>query len=358
LRVGPGIRLTKKTWQTGWHIACLAVRGRLLDHGDGIRGRIGMARPSYSLLIPAILIILTGLIGAPHAKADDPTHIKLGITKLGAMTNVWVAARDGIFRQHGLDVELVDIPMTMQAVPVLQSKSIDIVLQIPGSAMMAKERGFDLVLVGQNETAGTAPPVSNALMVATASPANSVKDLRGLRIGTASPRGQTFAVLKELFQRNGLSDDDVQWIEAPFTAGPDLLRTHQVDALITLDPYTTQITRTGTGRTLSWFALDTVPDQPVGAWWATRAWAEQHKPQIAEFQDAIRDSHAYLNADPVRAKHLIAEYSGLDPALVKDMPLISWKSKIDPAVWQAVIDMMVRQGELTKPHNVAEYLVN
>jgi hypothetical protein len=38
------------------------------------------------------------------------------------------------------------------------------------------------------------------------------------------------------------------------------------------------------------------------------------------------------------------------------MPLISWKSTIDPKIWQAVIDMMQRQGELTSKHDVAEYL--
>jgi hypothetical protein len=39
------------------------------------------------------------------------------------------------------------------------------------------------------------------------------------------------------------------------------------------------------------------------------------------------------------------------------MPLISWKSKVDPKAWQAVADMMHDQGELTNKHDVSEYLL-
>jgi hypothetical protein len=38
------------------------------------------------------------------------------------------------------------------------------------------------------------------------------------------------------------------------------------------------------------------------------------------------------------------------------MPPISWKSAIDPKAWQAVADMMYRQGELSQKHDVSEYL--
>src|ERR1700755_646815 len=105
--------------------------------------------------------------GVSSAHADDLAPVKLGLNKLGAMTNIWIAGQTGIFKKHGLDVNVREIPLTDQSIAVLQSKSVDIVLLIPGTAMAAKEQGFDLVLVAQNETAGTTPPVSNAIMVNT-----------------------------------------------------------------------------------------------------------------------------------------------------------------------------------------------
>lgn len=326
---------------------------------DAGRGRAADVVPAGRLTRRAAVLAAFASVAlrALPARAGGLAPVKLGISKLGAMTDVWIADKDGIFKKHGLDLQIVDIPITSQSIQVLMSKSVDISLQIPGAAFQAKEQGFDIVLVGQNETAGTTPPVSNALIVPMKSPITSIEGLAGTRIGTPSPHGQSYAALKELFQHAGVSMDGVQSVMAPFPTHADLLRSGQVDAVVALDPYTTQIVKSGWGRVLSWFMIETIPDQPVGSWWALRSWADQHPREIRAFQDAIKEAQDYLNADPARAKTLVAEYTGLDPELVKGMS-ITWKSAIDPAVWQAVADMMYRQGELQKHHDVSEYLSN
>jgi NitT/TauT family transport system substrate-binding protein len=304
-----------------------------------------------------LLALFASLSVAGSARADELASINLGLNKLGAMANIWLAGNTGIFKKHGLNVNVREIPLTDQSIAVLQSKSVDVVLLIPGTAMAAKEQGFDLVLVGQNETAGTKPPVSNAIMASAKSSIQSIRDMKGKRLAISSPHGQAFAAVKEIFQRSGVSTDDVQMVPAPFTAVADLMRTGQVEAATTLDPYTTQITKAGIGNSISWFMAETIPDQPVGAWWALRSWAQQHKKEIAAFDDAVKESHDILNADPDGAKKAVADYSGLDLALVRDMPPIRWKSQIDAKVWQELADMMYRQGELQKHHDISEYLV-
>jgi NitT/TauT family transport system substrate-binding protein len=290
------------------------------------------------------------------ALADEASPVKLGLTKLGATTSAWIAAQNGIFKKHGLELQTVEIPGTAQSTLLLKGKALDIVLQIPGTAMVANEQGFDMVLIAQNETAGTTPPVSNALMVPTNSPIQAVKDLRGKRIAFSAPRGQGFAAFKDTLQRAGLTIDAVQLVEAPFSSAGDLLRTGQVEAAATLDPYTTQLVKGGSGHPISWYMIETIPDQPVGSWWALRSWVETHQKEAAAFKAALAEAQDYLNADHQRARKAVAAYSGLDPALVEDMPPISWKSAIDPKAWQAVADMMYRQGELSQKRDVAEYL--
>ena len=335
----------------------IAVGRSGAGHGLSQARRWRLSTRAWVRIPGAIAVAMATLIAlrAGAAWGDELAPVKLGIAKLGAMTDVWIADKNGIFKKHGLDLQIVEIPNASQTLQVLQSKSVDISLQIPGGAFQAKEQGFDIVLVGQNETAGTTPPVSNAVMVPVNSPATSIKDLVGKRIGSASPHGQSFAALKELFQRAGVSMDGVQFVLAPFPTHADLLRSGQVDAVGALDPYTTQIVKSGYGRVLSWFMIETIPDQPVGAWWALRSWADQHPREIRAFQDSVKEAQDYLNADPAHAKQLVADYTGLDIELVKGMS-ITWKSAINPAIWQAVADMMFRQGELQKKHDVSEYL--
>jgi NitT/TauT family transport system substrate-binding protein len=321
-----------------------------MGHGKG-GDSLAMKR-----LLAGACVLVFGL-GSAVARADDLAPVRLGVNKLGATTSIAVAQQQGFFKQHGLDLQVTEIPLTDQSILLLQSKRVDIVLQIPGTAMQAKERGFDMVLVGQNETAGTTPPVSNAIVVPAKSPIQDVKDLKGKRLATSSTHNQGFVAVKARLQQAGVAIDDVKTTPAPFSAAGDLLRTGQVDAAVTLDPYTSQILKSGNARPISWYMIETIPDQPVGSWWALRSWAEQHKKEVAAFNDAVAAAHAWLNADPDRARKAIADYSGLDLALVKDMPLISWKSKVDPKAWQAVSDMMHAQGELAQQHDVSEYLL-
>jgi NitT/TauT family transport system substrate-binding protein len=306
-------------------------------------------------ILLGVFIFILGLSGMV-ARAEDLAPVRLGVNKLGATTSIAVAQQQGFFKNHGLDLRVTEIPLTDQSVLLLQSKRVDIVLQIPGTAMQAKEQGFDMVLIGQNETAGTKPPVSNAIVVPATSPIEDVKDLKGKRLATSSTHNQGFVAVKARLQQAGVAIADVKTVPAPFSAAGDLLRTGQVDAAVTLDPYTSQIIKSG-ARPISWYMIETIPDQPVGSWWALRSWAEQHKKEVAAFDDAVAEAHAWLVADPDRARKAIADYSGLDLALVKDMPLISWKSKIDPKAWQAVADMMHDQGELAQKHDVSEYLL-
>lgn len=302
------------------------------------------------------LVVALAIFIASSAHADQLTRVRLGTTKLGAMASIWIATRAGIFNKHGLDVQVTEIPVSDHSVPLLQAKTVDMVQMIPGSAMVAKEAGFDLISIGQNETAGTTAPVSNAIMVQVNSPIRSVADLRGKRISMTTPHGQASAAVREILNRNGVMSDQVQITPVPYTASADLLRSGQIDAAVALDPYTTQITKSGIGRTLSWYMIETIPDQPVGAFWTLLSWAEAHRKEVAAFDDSMREAHAYLLADPARARKAVSDYSGLDPALVGEMPLISWKADVDTSAWQAVADMMFRQGELRQHHDASEYL--
>ena len=76
----------------------------------------------FLLAVFAVLVLSSG---PSHAEGLAP--VKLGINKLGAMTNVWVAEKTGIFKKHGLDLQVIEIPLTDQSIPLLQSKSVDIV---------------------------------------------------------------------------------------------------------------------------------------------------------------------------------------------------------------------------------------
>ena len=144
------------------------------------------------------------------------------------------------------------------------------------------------------------------------------------------------------------------WV--PFASQPDTLRSKQIDVAASLDPWTTQMRLSDWAKILAWDYVESLPEQPIGAWYARVDFVQKNKDVVERFAKSIHDSIDYMYADVPRAQQNIAAYTGLDPALVKQLPLNGWSYKIDPAKWQAVADMMHSTGELQKPHKVDEYM--
>ena len=289
------------------------------------------------------------------AQATGPV-VKVGTLKMGSLTNVWVAKQAGFFERNGLNVELVEFRNGNEAIAAHQGGAVDILLTIPGTSMAARERGFDLVMLTQSEIAKTQGPDTASIMVRSDSPYKTAKDLEGKRLALGAPRSQYSVAVEQALKNKGADPRKVQFVEAPFYTHADMLRSGQIDAIAVLDPWLTQLMTSGAGRNLSWFYLDSVPAQPIGAWWTKSTFIEKNPEGAKRFVKSMHEAIDYMMADAARARKNVAAYTGMDPALVEQMPVNEWSYKIDKAKWQSVIDMMVENGLLEKPHKADEYI--
>jgi NitT/TauT family transport system substrate-binding protein len=295
----------------------------------------------------------SGAEAAPGSGGLEP--VTLAIMKLGAMANVDYAQKEGIFADHGLDVEVLEVSPQNLAT-VIQADQADIGLFIPGTGMVANEQNAGLVAVWQNETAGAEAPSSNAVMVPTGSDITELADLAGKRVGISAARGQGYAALQTILEAEGVSVDDLEMVEAPFDTMAPMLASDQLDAAITLDPYTTQIQQEGNGEPLSYYMVDVLPNQVIGAFWGKKTWVDEHSDEVQAFQAALKEASDALNEDDELGRKAVADYSGLPADLVDAMPPITWDYTVDVEVWQAIADMMTDTGEMEEEHDASEYL--
>ena len=103
-----------------------------------------------------ILAVVAGLLLGQMSLACTQhklSPLKVGVLKMAALTNPWTAKERGMFKKQGLDVTLIEFRTGNEAVAAHRGGSVDIVLSIPGTAMTAVERGFDLLAISQNEVA-------------------------------------------------------------------------------------------------------------------------------------------------------------------------------------------------------------
>jgi len=310
------------------------------------------------ILAPAVLLGLVVTAAAQENPAPKLAPLKIGILKMAALTNSWVAKQRGIFERNGLDVTLVEFRSGNEAISAHRGGSVDIVLSIPGTAMTAAERGFDLVAVAQNEVAQKQSPDTGSIQVLKDSPYRTLADLAGKKIAVSGLHSQKTVSMQTVFRNAGVDPAKLQLIEIPFPSQFDALKSKQVDAVNTVVPYTTQLLAAGLGRVIAWDYVDAIPEQPLGAWFAKSAFTKSNPDTVARFTKSIRESIDYMMADGERARREVVAYTGLDPALVKDMPIIAWDHKVRLDKWQAVVDMMHQNGELQTTHKAEEFLAD
>ena len=196
------------------------------------------------LKIVTALIVVT----AAPALAQTPVKLRVGTLKQAGLTNVQVAVKEGLFRRNGLDAEVIEFRNGNDAISALQGASVDIVLSSPPFAMTANESGFDLALVLQNEISRAAGPDTGSVIVHADSPIRSPAELAGKTIGVNTTRGHMTIALKKVLRDRGLDPAKVNYAEMPFVAQPDALKLKRVDAVVSVDPFTTQMSLTGAGR--------------------------------------------------------------------------------------------------------------
>jgi NitT/TauT family transport system substrate-binding protein len=312
---------------------------------------------SYAATFMTIVAgVSLGLIALASAQQEaKPVPLKIGVLKMAALTNPWTAKERGIFQKYGLDVTLVEFRTGNEAIAAHRGGSVDIILSIPGTAMTAVERGFDLLAISQNEVAKAKGPDSGSVQVLKDSPYMTLADLAGKKIAVSGLHSQKTVAMQTLFKRAGVGLDKLQLVEIPFPSQVDALKSKQVDAINTVDPYTTQLIASGLGRVLAWDYAESVPEQPLGAWFAKSTFIKANPGVVHRFNEAIKESIEYMMSDPQRARAEVVAYTGLPADLVKDMPLIGWDYKVKADRWQAVVDMMVASGELNSAHKADEY---
>lgn len=295
---------------------------------------------------------------AADAQEAGAIPLRVGTLKQGSLTNLWVAREAGIFARNGLDVQLIEFRNGNEAIAGQRAGAVDLVLTIPGTAMAANERGFDLMLISGNETAQKTAPDTGSIVVRKDSGLDSLAQLKGRTIAIAGTHTQKTVAIQTILKRVGIGPQDFSFLEMPYASQVDALRARQVEVVASLDPWTTLFRNSDFARVLVYDYIESLPEQPIGGWYGRRDFVLGHAEATRRFAKSMCDVADYMAADPERARANIAAYTGLDPALVRQVPVNLWTCKVDLKTWQKVADMMHEGGELQTAFDVQRWFAD
>ncbi|RTQ32029.1 metal ABC transporter substrate-binding protein [Variovorax gossypii] len=248
------------------------------------------------------------------SRAQSATKIVFGYTAVTDFASVFVAAEEGYFKKHGLEVELKFIPLNSTIPAALQSDSLQIGGPTPSVFLQAVDGGLDLVLVAGGGL--TSKTITGFGLVARAgSGIKSAQDCVGKKIGVPGLGAFLHVTFRAWLKDSGVDYRKVNFVEAAFPQHADLLRGGSVDAVVSADPFMSRITESGAGYVASYYSTFLPENNQTIVHAAKREWVAKNPAAARAFREALVEAASFMqqpkNDAKVRAS--IGKYIKLPP---------------------------------------------
>jgi len=299
-------------------------------------------------LVAIAAVLGAAVFGDPAAHAQ--TKIRLG--KAQAQNFAFLAAdvgvATGIFKRHGIDLEIANFGGDARLVQAMSADAIDIALGGgPTIAMEVKGAPMLAIAVLADQ------PRTIMLVVAKDGPVKTEDDLKGRTVSVSTAGSLTYWLAQELSRSHGWGPDGIKI--APLgttTAQAAALKTRQVDGVVTETSTVLRLVEEGTGRILVRFG-DRVPEFHVHVVFAHKAVIDGNPQALREFVKAMLESIQYMRDhrdQTIGIAMRVAEVSKSIATANYDelMPIFNRTGRFDAKALDVLARSFVEMGALTE----------
>jgi NitT/TauT family transport system substrate-binding protein len=207
---------------------------------------MGMQRLTWAGYAMAAMAFASLMLGADRANAQTVLRVGKAQANQFAFIPADVGVGEGIFKHHGLDLDINAFAGDAKMTQALTAGSLDVALGgCPSFVAIVKGAPMKAVAVFSG-----APNII-MLVVLKNGPLKSPEDLRGRKVSVSTPGSLTFWLTQQLSRRLGWGDDGIAVTPlGSSTAQIAALMTHQIDGVTTDSVTVYKFVETGNGRVL------------------------------------------------------------------------------------------------------------
>jgi NitT/TauT family transport system substrate-binding protein len=307
-------------------------------------------------LIAVATVLALGCALTVSADAQPkPTPVRAAYVPVATWLPAWVAKDAGIFAKHGLDVTLTPV-QNLSLLPGTVGRQFEFAASTAPDLLKAVAGGLDVVATA-GEAIETRSNPTMQLMVRKDSGIKGPADLKGKVIAAPTLGAVMHSATLYWLKKNGVDPSSIRGVEVPFPNMGDQLKAGSIDAAEALVPFTAVML--AAGHVSLGDPMLAVGDEVLFPFWiSSGAWARANGPTIKAWIDALTEAKQYMDAHPDETRTILGKYSNLPPAVVKTVPLPTYRFTIKPqelAVWT---DVLTELGQLSGPVDKAKLVVS
>src|SRR5262245_18563711 len=284
---------------------------------------------TFTRLWSFVALVAALAVPAGHdASAQDKLRIGKAVAESFAFVPLDVGLRHGIFKQHGLDIEITAFGGGARLQQAMAADGIDIGVSA-GPELALVEKGAPVKGVAMP----FGPPVYLMLLVRPGDAIKSVADLKGRKIGVSSARSLTGWLMVELSRQQGGGARGIELVHSPPRTSLASIKTGQIDGIVTDITFALRAEQGGEGKILLGFG-DLVKDFHTHIIYATNKLIGGKPEAIRRFNAGWFDTIAFMRAnkaDTIKTAMAVLELPEeiASPTYDKLMPVFSTDGRFD-----------------------------
>jgi len=261
-----------------------------------------------------------GVVAALIGGAASAEKIQVGCTATSDCASAMVAVDEGIFKRHGLDVDMTLIALNSTIPAAILSNSIQVGGPTSTVFLQSVDGGLDLVAVAGASTMNKVANDAIAVFVRNGVEIREPRDFVGKKIGAPGLGAFLHVLFRKWLIEKGVDPKGVNFVEVTFPTMNDVLKAGSVDGVLTAEPFIARMTAAGTGTVATRYAADLARTEPIIFYAASRDWVEKNPDTVKRFREAIAEGAALVNSDRDKAAAAISKFTKQPLELVKMVP--------------------------------------
>ena len=266
-------------------------------------------------------LLLAGTVTAAMAFPTQAQEVKLALGMSGwtGFAPLTLADKAGLFKKHGLEVELKMIPQKDRHL-ALASNAVQCAATTVETHVAWNTNGVPIVQIFQMDKSYGADGI------AVRGNINSFADLKGKTIGVDAPGTAPFFGLAWMLSKNGMSLKDVKLTTLSPQAAAQSFVAGQNDAAMTYEPYLSTVrANPQAGKILATtldypMVMDTVGCSPD--------WLKANPKAAQGLANAYFDALEMIKADPTKSNEIMgAAVKQTGEAFAKSSAYLRWQDK-------------------------------
>jgi NitT/TauT family transport system substrate-binding protein len=291
--------------------------------------------------------------GARTSSSTGPekTNLVIAAAPTAASAGVYVAQRDGFFRQAGLNVKIVSLPAGADVPSELRNGRVDVVNGAYAGFIQAQVHQAAQFHVLADGYAG-GPDVAE-VVVPPGSGIRTAKQLEGRTVAVDAVGGVAQLLVSSALAAQGVPAAAVHFVAMGFPAMPAALLAHRIDAAYLPEPYLSQAEERIGGEELLDVNQGAAQDFPIDGYAATVQWCRRYPKTAAAVARALNRGQALAATDrPVVEKALTTD-TAITRQIAAIMAIGNFPATVSPGHLQRVPDLMQSFGQLKQHFNMA-----